>query len=162
MRFMDSIGDKQGWMIMSKGKPKANHLAKCSEPISVEWAQLADVKHKTWEVAHALAKWQVRAAAQRSAQEKAKALAQCRAQLQATRVAMERTAVVVDIMPKLKGAWFMHTAKGGRPQLQRVHAELLAKQDKVCMAHREKDSWLRCLSRGDSHRAADVEGAGQG
>ena len=131
MRFMDSNGDQQDWVKVSKGKAQVNHLEECSEPISVEWAQLADVKYKTGQVAHALAKWRVRAAAQRSAQEKAKALARCRAQLRSTRLAMEHTAVVVDIMPKLKGAWFVRTAKGGRPEVQRVHAELLAKQDKV-------------------------------
>ena len=133
MRFMDNIGDKQAWMVVSKGKPKVNHLEKCAEPISAEWAHLVDVKYKTGQVAHTLAKWRERAAAQRSVKVKAEALAIIRGQERSTRLARERTAVVVDIMPKLKGAWFVRTAKGGRPELQGLHAELLAKQDKVCM-----------------------------
>jgi septal ring factor EnvC (AmiA/AmiB activator) len=150
VRFMDSNGVKQDWVKVSKGKPQKKHLEECSEPISVEWARLADVKHNTHQVAQALAKWRMRATAQRSAQERAQALAQMRA----TRLAMERTTVVVDMMPKLKGAWFLRTAKGGRPELQLLHAELLAKQDQVCMAQSENDRWLRCGSRGDSHTAA--------
>ena len=134
MRFMDSVGDKQAWMVVSKGKPQVNHLEKCAEPISAEWAQLADVKYKTGQVAFTLAKWRVRAAAQRSVKVKAEALANLRGQERSTRLARERTAVVVDMMPKLKGAWFVRTATGGRPKLQGLHAELLTKQDKVCMA----------------------------